>query len=54
MLHRTLATSFVAAAFALAGTAVHANHGWGDYHWARTTGPFDLTIINSTTSDWAT
>lgn len=30
----------------------HANHSWGIYHWARTTSSFDLTIVNSTTSDW--
>lgn len=29
-----------------------ADHSWGDYHWARTTSSFDLTVINSTTSDW--
>jgi hypothetical protein len=34
-------------------TAVsHADHAWGPYHWARTTGSFELTLINSTTSDW--
>jgi hypothetical protein len=32
--------------------SAHADHSWGDYHWARATSPFDLTIINSTTSDW--
>lgn len=30
----------------------HADHSWSTYHWARTTSSFDLTIINSTTSDW--
>jgi len=30
-----------------------ADHSWGDYHWARTGDiPFNLTIINSTTTDW--
>lgn len=29
-----------------------ADHSWNNYHWARTTAPFDLTIVNSTTSDW--
>jgi hypothetical protein len=32
--------------------AAMADHSWGDYHWARTTASFDLTIINSTTPDW--
>ena len=31
---------------------VQADNSWGDYHWARTTSSFDLTIVNSTTSDW--
>jgi len=31
---------------------VYADHSWGDYHWARTTSSFDLTIVNSTTNDW--
>ncbi|HEX9708046.1 MAG TPA: hypothetical protein VGA24_10450 [Steroidobacteraceae bacterium] len=39
---------------ATAGTAstALADHSWGDYHWARTTSSFNLTVINSTTSDW--
>jgi hypothetical protein len=35
----------------LANSAL-AVHSWGTYHWARTTSSFDLTIINSTTSEW--
>ncbi len=31
---------------------IKAEHAWGDYHWARTSSSFDLTVINSTTSDW--
>lgn len=37
---------------ALISTASYATHSWSSYHWARTTNPFDLIIINSTTSDW--
>ena len=29
-----------------------ANHSWGNYHWARTTSSFNLTVVNSTTPDW--
>ena len=29
-----------------------ADHAWANYHWARTTASFDLTFVNSTTSDW--
>lgn len=34
------------------GAVLSANHAWGNYHWARTTASFDLTIVNSTTDDW--
>lgn len=40
------------AAATFAGGVAIADHAWGGYHWARTTSPFDLTIVNSTTSDW--
>ena len=36
----------------LFSTASYAVHSWSDYHWARTSNSFDLTIVNSTTSDW--
>jgi hypothetical protein len=36
----------------LTPATVLAEHAWGNYHWARTTTSFDLTIVNSTTSDW--
>lgn len=39
----------IAAGMALSASA---DHSWGDYHWARTTNSFDLTIINSTTAEW--
>lgn len=29
-----------------------ADHAWSDYHWARSSNPLELTVINSTTSDW--
>ncbi|MCW8196011.1 hypothetical protein F6455_14555 [Proteobacteria bacterium 005FR1] len=41
----------ITAVFSLSNMA-HAEHSWGDYHWARTTPSFDLIIVNSTTSDW--
>ena len=48
---RFITVGFVIVAFTC-GVIVSADHAWGDYHWARTTEPFDLTIVNSTTSDW--
>ncbi len=43
---------FTIAGLVLLSPVVQAEHAWSDYHWARTTGSFDLTIVNSTTSDW--
>lgn len=49
-------TAFVAvAAAALAGftaAPAQASHSWGGYHWARS-GPAQLTIYSSVTSDWS-
>ncbi|MDH5499644.1 MAG: hypothetical protein OEY72_00925 [Gammaproteobacteria bacterium] len=36
----------------LMSAASYADHSWSTYHWARTTSSFNLTIVNSTTSDW--
>ncbi len=45
--------TFIALGAAVLMTStVHADHSWSTYHWARTTQSFNLTIINSTTSDW--
>lgn len=32
--------------------AANANHSWGGYHWARTSNPFTLTVLDSLTSNW--
>ena len=47
-----LAVAIAAAGAVTYGTVVSASHAWNNYHWARTTSPFTLTIVNSTTSDW--
>lgn len=44
------AVTTVAIGFMLAGTAA-ANHAWG-YHWARTSNPFTLRVVDSVTSAW--
>jgi len=33
-------------------TASYAGHSWSSYHWARTSNPLNLAIVNSTTGDW--
>lgn len=32
--------------------SVGANHSWGDYHWARTSNPFTIKVIDSMTTVW--
>lgn len=49
--HIALRALLVLATAGLTSNAM-ADHNWGPYHWARTSNPFDLTVINSTTSDW--
>ena len=39
------------AAVALVGTA-SAGHTWNDYHWARTTSPLPLLVVDSVDSNW--
>ena len=34
------------------GSPLSADHAWNHYHWARTSNPFTLTVVNSLTSDW--
>jgi predicted Zn-dependent protease len=48
---RLAAATVVAVTF---GVVLVADHSWGNYHWARTTTSFNLTVINSTTPDWDT
>jgi hypothetical protein len=30
----------------------YANHSWNNYHWARTSNPFTLKVVDSNTADW--
>ena len=39
----------VLAAFPLSASA---NHSWGNYHWARTSNPFTVKVIDSMSSSW--
>jgi hypothetical protein len=29
-----------------------ADHSWGNYHWARTTNPIQLKVVDSVSIDW--
>ena len=33
-------------------TGTSANHSWNGYHWARTSNPFNLKVVDSNTTDW--
>lgn len=33
-------------------STVDANHSWNGYHWARTSNPFTVRVIDSMTSNW--
>ena len=35
-------------------TGANASHSWGNYHWARTSNPFTLRVVDSNTADWQT
>jgi hypothetical protein len=41
-----------ALAMTVLGSPLSADHHWNNYHWARTTNSFVLTVVNSLTSDW--
>jgi len=45
-------TALTLALTAALSTTVFGTHSWGNYHWARTSNPFTLTVLNSTTPDW--
>jgi hypothetical protein len=47
-----LAVALAVVAAVTHGASVSAEHAWNNYHWARTASSFDLTIVNSTTTDW--
>lgn len=41
--------ALLAALFAISAQAANS---WNDYHWARTTSPFTLQVVDSVTADW--
>jgi hypothetical protein len=44
--------SVLLAAGGLAATAAHANHAWGNYHWARTANPFTIQLGDNVSGSW--
>lgn len=49
MIRRSL---IVATLILLVAVPAFANHAWGTYHWARTSNPFSIKIIDSNTANW--
>jgi len=41
------------AAFAAFGGTATASHSWATYHWARTSNPFTIKVINANTPAWS-
>ena len=37
---------------AVAVTPAIANHSWGNYHWARTSNPFTLKVVDAVSGQW--
>ena len=51
MVIRILKQGYILLMMAIALPAF-AENSWNNYHWARSSAPFELTIVNSTTNDW--
>jgi len=53
-MHRPTIRLFVVVAVfvLLLPVSAMANHSWGSYHWARTSNPFTLKVIDNVTSIW--
>src|SRR5262245_19726603 len=49
---RSLFMLIILLALAAAPAAVSADHAWGNYHWAHTSNPFTIKVVNSMTPDW--
>ncbi len=47
-----LSAASIVFALSLPTSTTNADNSWANYHWARTASSFDLTVVNSTTSDW--
>lgn len=42
----------IGAALLAAPLAAQGSHAWGSYHWARTSNPLAITVVDSVSSDW--
>ena len=50
---RALVVGGMASLLVMGGPATSwAGHSWGDYHWARTSNPIPLQVVDSVSGDW--
>lgn len=49
---RSIAYAALLSCAALAVGPASANHSWGSYHWARTSNPFTLKVVDAVSSTW--
>lgn len=49
---RFLMLVLIVALAAFPSASASASHSWGNYHWARTSNPFTIKVIDSMTSSW--
>ena len=50
--YRIFLLLLVLAVAAFPSASASANHSWGNYHWARTSNPFTIKVIDSMTPNW--
>jgi len=51
-MHRRIFTALVVLVVLSLPTTAFAAHAWGKYHWARTSNPFTVKVVDSNTPDW--
>lgn len=49
---RKLLLASFAVALVVVMTSAQANHSWANYHWARTSNPFNVRIVDSVVGPW--
>ena len=51
-MHRRIVMVLVALVVLSVPLTAFAGHSWGNYHWARTSNPFTVKVVDSNTPDW--
>lgn len=51
-MRKILTLALAITAFAAITATATANHSWGNYHWARTTNPFTVKVIDANSTAW--